>query len=68
MRIGKDAACLIKMGFFSLLAYPLFYYPVDYSAPKRDIPLNPRPCTPIFITRTCKGGGSMRPPPRAFRN
>ena len=37
MRIGKDAACLIEMGFFSLLAYPLFYYPVDYSAPKCDI-------------------------------
>ena len=29
--------------------------------------VNPRPCTPIFITRTCRGG-SMRPSPRAFRN
>ena len=29
--------------------------------------LKPRPCTPIFITRTCRGGGG-RCGPRAFRN
>ena len=26
-RIRKDAACLIKMGVFPLMAYPLLYYP-----------------------------------------
>ena len=29
--------------------------------------INPRPCTPIFITRTCRGGGRCDPPPRVSK-
>ena len=29
--------------------------------------INPRPCTPIFIARTCRGRGSRRYPPRVSK-
>ena len=36
--------------------------------PAQHMRLKPRPCTPIFIMRTCRGGGLMRPPARLETN
>ena len=61
-----DLHCVSAHLLISETKIHLFLLRIDINMPHRLLVFNPRKCTPVFITRTCRGGGGGRCDPGRF--